>query len=389
MMRGAGVLGLVLQNTRRHPLRTTLTICGIALAVLAFGVLRTVIAAWYLGVSTAAPDRLVTRSRISITFTLPVSQKLKIESVPGVVGVTSGTWFGGIYKDPKNFFASIALGGPESFSFYPELAVSPEALAAFGAERNAAIVGADLMKRFGWHVGDAIRLQGTIYPGDWDFVIRGVYSGRTESADLTQFLFRWDYLDQRMAQEAPMRVGQVGWWTVKIDDPSRAAAICRAIDALFRNSADETLTETEAGFVQSFVAMAGTIIVAMQVISFLVVAVILLVAANTMAMTARERIGEYSVLKTLGFRGPHILGLIAGESILIAGLGGVAGIVLMIPLIKVVGIALHAWFPAFPVQPRTYLQVIAAALAVGVLAAVFPAWSAMRVRIVDGLRRID
>jgi putative ABC transport system permease protein len=352
-------------------------------------VLRTVLAAWYSGVASAAPDRLVTRSRISITFTLPVAQQEKIARIPGVVGVTSGSWFGGVYKDPKNFFAQIAVEGPRTFSFWPELVPDPGALDAFAATRNGAIVGVALMRRFGWKVGDTIRLTGTIYPGDWDFVLCGTYHGRDERADETQFIFNWNYLDQRMAQEAPMRVGQVGWWVIKIDDPARAATISRAIDAEFRNSPDETLTETEAAFQQSFVAMAGTIITALQLISFLVIGVILLVAANTMAMTARERTAEYAVLKTLGFQGHHVLGLIAGESILIAVLGGVVGMVLMTPLLKGMGVALKAWFPSFPVEPRTYAMTLAAALAVGVLATVFPAWRAMRVSIVDGLRRID
>ncbi len=389
MMRWMRLLRLVLRNAMRHRLRTALTICGIALAVLAFGVLRTVIGAWYAGVELAAPDRLVTRSRISITFTLPISQKEKIARVPGVVDVTTGSWFGGIYKDPKNFFSQIAIEGPRAFSFWPELIPDPGALEALGATRNGAVVGVGLMRRFGWKVGDVIQLIGTIYPGDWEFVICGTYHGRDERADETQFLFNWDYLDQRMAQEAPMRTGQVGWYVIKIDDPARAASICKAVDAEFRNSSDETLTETEAAFQQSFVAMAGTIIVALQVISFLVIGVILLVAANTMAMTARERIPEYAVLKTLGFQSPHILGLIAGESVLIAVLGGILGMLLMTPLLKGIGIALSAWFPSFPVEPRTYVMTLAAALAVGLLAAVFPAWRAMRVSIVDGLRRID
>jgi putative ABC transport system permease protein len=389
MMQGMGLLRLVIRNALRHRLRTALTVCGIALAVLAFGVLRTVVSAWHSGVSAAAPDRLVARSRISITFTLPVAQREKIARIPGVTGVTSGTWFGGIYKDPKNFFAQIALEGVEAFDFWPEMIVDPGASQSFGATRNGAVVGVDLMRRFGWKVGDVIRLQGTIYPGDWDFVICGAYRGRDERADESQFLFHWRYIEQRMAQESPMRTGQVGWWVIKIDDPARAAAICRAVDAEFRNSSDETLTETEAAFQQSFVAMAGTIILALQVISFLVIGVILLVAANTMAMTARERVPEYAVLKTLGFQGAHILGLIAGESVLIAGLGGAGGVLLMIPMLKGIGIALHAWVPAFPVEPLTYAAALGAALGVGVLAAALPAWRAVRVSIVDGLRRVD
>jgi putative ABC transport system permease protein len=304
------------------------------------------------------------------------------------MAVTSGNWFGGIYKDPKNFFAQIALESVESFRFYPEFIIDSAALKSFAAERNAAIVGEATMKRFGWKIGDAIRLQGTIYPGDWDFVIRGVYTGRNPSTDVSQFLFNWNCIEQRMQQEWPARAGRVGWWVIKIDDPAKAAAISAAVDREFDNSADETLTETEAAFQQSFVAMAGTIVFSLKVISILVIGIILLVAANTMAMTARERISEYAILKTLGFSAGHILGLIAGESLIMSCLGGVLGIVILFPVVGGVGAALQAWFPAFLVDPQTYPLAGAISLLVGGLAAVFPAWRAMSVSIVNGLRRI-
>jgi putative ABC transport system permease protein len=383
------ILSLVFKNSMRHRLRTVLTICGVAVAILAFGLLRTVVTAWNLGVKTAAPDRLVTRSKISITFSLPLAQKSKIERIPGVAGVTHCSWFGGIYKDPKNFFAQIALEGPETFAFFPEYLVDPAAMEAFTNERNAAIVGTTLAKRFGWKVGDSIRLKGTIYPGDWDFVIRGIYRGRDPGTDTGQFFFSWNYIEQRMEQESPGRVGQVGWWTIKIADPARAASISKAVDAEFDNSPDETITETEAAFAQSFVAMAGTIITSLKVMSVLLIGVILLVAGNTMAMTARERTSEYAVLKTLGFGGGRILGLVAGESMVISGLGGALGLLLLFPTVRGVAAALRAWFPAFPVDPWTFGQALAVALLVGLLAAIFPVWRAIAMPIATGLRRVD
>ncbi len=382
------VFKLILKNTMRHKLRTTLTVLGIAAAITLFGLLRAFISAWHAGVSQAAPDRLITRSKISITFTLPLAQKQKIERIPGVQAVTFGSWFGGYYKDPKDFFAQIAYEGTESFKLYPEFVVDSSALNAFARQRNAAIVGTALMERFGWKVGDAVQLTGMIYPGKWDFVIVGAYSGRTETTDVAQFLFRWDYIDQRMQEVSPMRAGQVGWWVIKIANPSQAASICAAVDKEFDNSADETLTETEAAFQQSFVAMSGTIIFSLEVISLLVIGIVLLVAANTMAMTARERISEYAVLKTLGFGGFHIIGLIAGESLIIACLGGVVGVLLLFPILGGVGAELRAWFPAFLIDPMTYPLAATASIVVGLLAAVFPAWQAMRVSIADGLRRI-
>lgn len=383
------ILSLVTKNALRHRLRTFLTIGGIGVAVLAFGLLRTVVTAWHLGVESAAPDRLITRNKISITFTLPVAQKQRIERIPGVLGVTSGTWFGGVYKDPKNFFAQIAMENVDSFEFYPEYVVSKDALDAFATERNAAIVGTTLADRFDWKIGDTIRIQGTIYPGDWDFVIRGIYTGRDPTTDTSQFLFNWNYIEQRMEKESPGRVGQVGWWVIKIADPSRAAAVSEAVDAEFDNSSDETLTETEAAFQQSFLAMSGTIITSLQVMSFLLIGVILLVAGNTMAMTVRERTAEYAVLKTLGFGVGRIVGLVAGESLLIAGLGGALGLALLFPAVRGVAAALKAWFPAFPVDPRTFALALGAALLVGVLAAVLPVWRAIAMPIAAGLRRID
>ncbi len=382
------VFKLIYMNALRHKLRTSLTILGIAVAIMAFGLLRTVVAAWYLGVNQAAPDRLITRSKNGITFTLPVAQKQAIERIPGVADLTYSAWFGGFYKDPKDFFPQIAVEGVHGLSLYPEFIVDSAALDAFDKEPNAAIVGKTTMDRFGWKIGDAVRLTGQIYPGDWDFVVRGVYTGRSEATDLSQFLFNFKYIDQRMQVEMPARAGQVGWWVIKIDDPAKAAAISAAVDKEFENSSDATLTETEAAFQQSFVAMAGTIVFSLQVISFLVIGVILLVAANTMAMTARERISEYAVLKTLGFNGKHILGLIAGESLLIACLGGVLGMIFLIPVLHGVGVALKAWFPAFIIDPKTYPQAAATAVLVGILAAVFPSWRAIRVSIVNGLRRI-
>ena len=380
---------LLFKNAFRHPLRAVLTVGGVGVAILAFGLLRTVIAAWYAGVESAAPDRLISRNKISITFPLPLAQKAQIERIPGVVGVTHGTWFGGIYKDPKNFFAQIAMEGPESFTFYPEIVVDPAAVDAFAKEPQAAIVGSALATRFGWKVGDVVPLKGTIYPGDWSFIIRGIYTGGKETTDVGTFYFPWNAIEQRLEKEWPNRAGHVGWWIIKIDDPAKSASISQAVDAAFENSSDETLTETEAAFQQSFVAMSGTMILSLKVISFLIIGVILLVAANTMAMTARERVSEYAVLKTLGFSGGRIFYLIAGESILLAVLGGALGLALLWPTVHGVGAMLRQYFPAFPTDPVTFGMGALAAFVVGLAAAVFPYWRAMSLRIARGLRRVD
>lgn len=383
------VFKLIFRNTLRHPLRTFLTILGMAIAVMAFTVIRTAIEAWYSQAKASSPNRLVTTNAISLTFDLPLSYEKKIVDVPGVRAVSYAQWFGGVYVDPKNFFPQFAVEAKSYFAMAPEFLVPPAEFDQFLKERNAAIVGRKLADRFGWKVGDPIRLVGTIFPGDWDFVVRGIYTGAKENTDEGSFLFHWSYLDERMRAEAPIRAGRVGSFIIQIDDPTRAASISDQVDALFKNSMAETKTQTEEAFSLSFVAMAGSIITGMRIISILVIGIILLVLANTMAMTARERVSEYAILKTLGFRRGHILGLIFGESLVIACFGGALGILFMFPVIGLMKAALSDFFQVFPMPALTFILAASAAIFVGVLAAIFPSLKALRTSIVDGLRIID
>lgn len=380
---------LISRNILRHPLRTSLTVLGMAIAVLAFCVIRSAISAWYAGAEASSPRRLVTSNDVSIIFPLPMAYRDKIAAVPGVTGISYGQWFGGVYIDKKNFFAQFACDPNTLFDLYPEYIIPPEQLEAFKRERNAAIVGRRLADRFGWKLGDVVRLTGTIYPGDWDFVIRGIYTGAYPTTEEASWYFRFDYLDERMRVEAPGRAGQVGWFIVQIDDPMKSAAISDQIDALFANSLAVTKTQTEKAFNLSFIAMSGAIILLMQLVSAMVIGIILLVLANTMAMTARERISEYAILKTLGFRSSHIVGLIFGESVVIAILGGGVGLLLTIPIIGLVRVSLSNFFPVFPLETITILLAAGSAIVVGIGAAVFPTFKALRTSIVDGLRIID
>lgn len=382
-------LKLIRKNALRRPLRTGLTVLGLAIAVMAFAIIRTSVDAWYAGAEASSPNRLVTRSAVSIIFTLPLSYREKIAGIEGVTGISNGQWFGGIYVDPKNFFAQFAVDHTTYFNLYPEFIVPPEQMEAFLAERNAAIVGRKLADRFGWSVDDAVRLTGTIFPGDWDFVIRGIYTGAEEITDETQWFFRFDYLDERMRAEAPSRAGQTGWYIVQIADPSQAAAISIIIDNMFENSLAETLTETEEAFQLSFVSMAGSIVAGLNIVSVLVVGIILLVLANTMAMTARERVSEYAVMKTLGFRPLHIIGMIFGESLFIAACGGALGILITFPVKVLMVAAIGHFFPVFKISAVTLLLGVLSSIVVGLLAAVFPTVKAVRTPIVDGLRIIE
>ena len=383
------VLKLITKNAGRHKLRTYLTVLGLALAVMAFGLIRTFIDAWYAGARAASPDRLVTRHAVSIIFPLPIAYREQILQVEGVNDITYGTWFGGIYIDSKNFFPQFAVEPESFFRIYPEYVVPPDQMQAFLQDRGGAIVGQSLIDRFGWKVGDRIPMIGTIYPGDWQFAIQGIYAGDNPDVDETAFVFRYDYIDERMKQESPGRAGQIGWYILKIDDPSRSAEIGAKIDARYDNSWAETKTETEKDFALSFIQMSNTIIIGLRIISYLIIGVIFLVLANTMAMAARERIPENAFMRTLGFRGYHLVGLILGESIFIAVMGGLVGVGLLNLVGNGVGVALSQFFPGFEVTVLTYLIAVATSVIIGLAASIFPITRALRINIVDGLRVVD
>lgn len=383
------LLKIIYRNTFRHWLRSGLTILGLAITVMAFVIIRTTIDAWYTQAEAASPNRLITRHAVSLTFFLPLAYEQKIESVDGVADVSHATWFGGVYIEPQNFFAQFAVAPDNYIEMYPEFVVDSEAIDRWNTERNTAIVGVKLAERFGWKIGDRVQLTGTIFPGDWDFIIGGIYTGAKENTDENAFLFRWDYLDERLRKEAPMRSGYVGTFAIEIDDPDQAAAISERVDNLFKNSAYETRTETEEAFNLSFVAMASAIVNGLKAISIMVIGIVMLVLGNTMAMTARERVSEYAVMKTIGFRPVHIVGLIFGESLFMAVVGGAVGLAIAFPISKVIAIALSSFFPVFGIQVMTLGYALVAALVVGFLAAIFPTLKAIRTPIVDGLRIVD
>lgn len=382
------VLKLFMRNAFRHKLRTILTIVGVAIAVLAFGLLRTLVGLWYLGVETSSASRLVTRNSISLVFPLPIAYRDRIRQVPGVKIVSYGNWFGGVYIDEKNFFANFAVDPKSYLDLYPEFILPPEQRKAFILDRRGAVAGRKLAERFKWKIGDIVSLRGTIYPGTWDFVVRAIYRGANKNTDETQFFFQWDYLNETVKKSVPRRADQAGFYMIGIANPDRAAEISVAIDRIFKNSLAETLTETERAFQAGFVSMTEAIMIAIQIVSYVVIVIIMVVAANTMAMTARERIAEYATLKTLGFRAWHIAGVVFGESLVIALAGGALGVVLTFPAARWIQTELSQFFPVFNITLRTiYLDLLAAA-AVGAVAGIFPTWRGATIRIADGLRRI-
>ena len=379
---------LIARNAFRHRLRTLLTLAGLAIAVLAYGLLQTVVDAWYAGAAAASGTRLVTRNAISLVFPMPLHYRDKIRAVPGVKRVGTANWFGGIYQDPKKFFPQFAVDAAQYFEMYPEYRFAEEEKRAFLRDRRGAVVGRKLAETYGFRVGDTLPLRGTIFPGDWSFTVRAIYEGAEARTDTSQMFFHWDYLNETMKRRVPRRADQVGVFVVQIADPARSAEISQALDTQFRNSAAETLTETEKAFQLGFVAMTEAIVVGIRVVSFVVVFIILAVMANTMAMTARERLSEYATLKALGFAPGYVAALVLGESLAIAAVGGLVGVGCTFPVAAWFSTQTGTLFPVFEVSLATTAMQLGAALAVGIAAALLPGQRAARVRIVDGLRAI-
>ena len=379
---------LVLRNAFRHKLRTTLTMVGIVVAIVAFGLLRTIVDAWYAGSEASSSARLITRSSISLVFFLPLNYAQKIRQVEGVKSVSWMNWFGGVYITEANFFPQFAVDAPTFLGMYPEYRLDDAERKAFLLDRGGVVVGRKLADKYGWKIGDRIPLRGTIFPGTWTFTLRAIYDGADNKVDETQFFFHWDYLNETVKARFPRRADLVGLYVVEIREPAQAAEISQRIDATFRNSLAETLTETEKAFQLGFVAMTEAILVAIETVSFVIILIIMAVMANTMAMTARERYSEYATLKAIGFGNGFVALLIFAESLGIALAGGALGIALTFPIADWFAGQMGTLFPVFFVSTDTVAMQVGAALTVGVVAALIPAWRAAHVRIVDGLRAV-
>jgi len=379
---------LILRNAFRHKLRTTLTVVGIVVAIVAFGLLRTIVDAWYAGAEASSSARLITRNAISLVFPLPINYAQKIRQIEGVTSVSWMNWFGGIYITESNFFPQFAIDGPTYLDMYPEFRLTDAERKAFLVDRKGCVAGRKIAEKFGWKLGDQIPIRGTIFPGTWTFTLRAIYEGADAKVDETQFLFHWDFLNETVKARFPRRADGVGLYVVQIRDPGQAAEVSQRIDASFRNSLAETLTETEKAFQLGFVAMTEAILAAIQAVSFVIILIIMAVMANTMTMTARERYSEYATMKAIGFSNGFITLLIFGESIGISLLGGFIGIVLTHPIADWFAEQMGTLFPIFRVSRQTMAMQVTAALVIGVVAALIPAWRAARVRIVDGLRAV-
>jgi putative ABC transport system permease protein len=379
---------LIWSNLKRKKLRTLLTLLSITVAFVLFGYLAAIRIGFSAGVEVAGIDRLITRHRVSITELLPVSYQQRIMSVPGVTDVVFQTWFGGVYQDPKNFFAQMPVEPEPFLRMFPEYLLPDEERLAWLRTRTGAIVGRSTAKRFGWQVGDRVPILSQIWTTQaggsvWEFDLVGIYDGNGSGVDTTTFFFRHDFFDENRA----FGEGSVGWYTIRVADPDQAAAVSKLVDREFANSSAETKTETEKAFVTGFAKQINNIGAILQAILTAVFFTILLVAANTMAQSVRERTEEIGALKAMGFTHQQVLALVLAESCFMALLGGGLGLGLAALMIAA-GDPTRGALPVFYFPARDALLGVALAIGLGIVSGAFPAWQAMRLRIAEALRRV-
>ena len=375
---------LLLAYLMRRKTRTVLTVGSFAVSLFLFCLLVTIRAGFQQGVQAAGADRLVVINKVSLIQPLPLAYRDKILRVPGIKEATFANWFGGVYQEEKNFFAQFAIDHTTYRQMFPEFLVPEDQWKAFQADKAGAIAGEATAKRFGWKVGDRIPIKGAIFPGLWEFNLDGIYKGARPSDDLTQFWFRWDYLDEK---GPAWTKGFVGWYTVRVQPGADAVQISKEVDSRFANSPWETRTQSEQAFMAAFVEQMGNIGFLMTVIGSVVFFTLLLVAGNTMAMSVRERTGELAVLKTVGFTDRAVLLLVLVEVTLIALVGGALGIVLA-KLFTLRGDPTGGIFASFYLPPWAMWTGAALTVVVGLLAGLIPALTAMRLQVVQALRKL-
>jgi len=379
-------LGLVLKSAKRSKRRTLLTVMSVAIAVFLFAALRAVLDGFNAGAEAASSTRVVTIRSTSLMFQMPISHLETIKNIPGVQDVTYASWFGGIYKDPKNFFGQFAVDPEGYLRMYPEILLTPVERKAFLDDRTGCIIGDGLARIYGFKVGDKITLQvGIPLYGqrDYDFTVRAIYRSGGAAVDNQSMMFHWKYADERS-----MLKGQIGWYVTQIANPDQAPQIMRAIDEKFANSPYETKTDTERAFQTSFVSMFGNLNLLLGSIALAVVITTLFVAANTMAMSVRERTTEIAVMRTLGFPSATIFLLVAGEGLLMATVGGILGIGVAYTIVNPRFLNAGGFIPEIGVNNTNVLVALALSVGIGVLAGLIPATMASRLKIVDALRRV-
>ncbi len=380
-------LYLVWSNLKRKKMRTGLTVLSIMVAFILFGYLAAINQGFSQGIDVAGADRLIVRHKISIIQLLPEAYESRIEQIEGVEDAVYQTWFGGIYQKPSNFFAQMPVKPAEYLAMYPEFLLSDDEREAWLSTRSGAIAGRTIADRFGWKVGDRIPINATVWTrksGErtWEFDLVGIYAGAEKGTDTSQFLFRYDFFEE----SRQFASGQVGWYTVRIEDPDRAAETAARIDAEFANSPYETKAEPEGAFLQGFANQIGDIGFIMMSIVAAVFFTILLVAGNTMAYAVRERTSELAVFKAIGFSDWGVLGLVLAESFCMTALGGAIGLGFAWMLVST-GDPTGGSLPVFYLPGSDLLMGVVLIGLMAMLAGILPALQAQRLQIADALRR--
>jgi putative ABC transport system permease protein len=379
------------RNIGRNKLRTTLTVAVVAIATLFFILLRTVVWSWTSASEFSKKDRIATRHKISFIMQLPKRYTEEIAQIPGVSAVSYASWFGA--KNPKNeqdFFATIATDPKSLLNVYSEIKTSEGEKQAWFEDRQGALVGDALAKKQGWKIGDKVTLSGTIYPGDWTFNVRGIYTTTTTNVDRSTLWFHWDYLNESLD---PRRKDMVGWIVTNIKDAGASGRISKEIDAKFENRDLQTITMSEAALNQSFLGMFAAVLKAIDIVSVVITLIMALIVGNTIAMGVRERTNEYGVLRAIGFLPGHIVRFILAEGLVIGLLGGAIGVILGYPVVnggmgRIIEENMGQFFPQFRVQPEIAGIALVLAVALGFVAAILPARKASRLQVVEALRRV-
>ncbi len=377
-------------HLRRNRLRSALTAASVAVAVFLFCLLRTVVTSIDATVTNASSSRVVTSSAVSLFVNLPVSVGEKIRSVEGVRAVTHWTWFGGIYQDPKNFFAQFATDVPTLRDVYGDrrpggaiFVVPPDQWEAFEGERRACMIGRDLAEMHGFRTGDTIPLTGTIYPGDFAFTVRAIYTVANPAFDQMTMFFHWKYLDEMSGG-----LGSVSTFTADLASPDLAPRVQASVDAMFESSPNRCITLTEQAFNAQFVSMWGNYTLLLSFIGGAVIVAAFMVTLNTLLLNARERVAEVGVLKTLGFPDASVGILLLAEGVLLCGLGGAAGVGIAKLLEPGLQGMLKMFVPTFTILPSTVAAGVGIALVLGIVSGAVPGAMAARIPLVKALRRV-
>ena len=378
---------LIFANLFRKKIRLILTIGSFAIALVLFMFLAVVKSAFSRGMEIAGADRLVIQNRIGLIQTMPIAYRDKILTITGVKAITHNNWFGGVYIEEKNFFPQFAIDVENHRQVMSELVVPEDQWQNFVKDRQGAIVGARTAQRFGWKVGDRIPIKDTLYGTDstWDFNLDGIYHSEKPGGDESQFWFQWKYFDERVPSFIK---SQIGWYVLKLDGPDDAVRVAKAIDEKFANSANETKTMTESAFAASFAKQFGNIELLILTIGSVVFFTLLLVTGNTMAISVRERTSELAVLKAIGFTDRSVLFLVLAESMAIALVGGILGLLLAAAAIPALGVTLAGLLPQLILSKSTLILGLVFALIVGATSGLLPGIGAMRMRVVNALRRV-